>query len=470
MKSHTVMKNLFGKRSRNVVVGKKKNVVVVGKKKKKSGRRKNNNVRINNTVGGRKNIVPSRRLRKINIDIYCQLTFTDGVYQFYVEDSEVSYLNLGSLLYQSEEFNRWRLLSYNYKIIGANLNIDFNRKMKEGERYPKLCLWTMTTLNVQSDIKIDNNVMKLDMTNNGMKIYRIRFNRRTSEDEELQWKKTSEVSMPKAYVKIGQLETGVEETEDEHLIIGSVHIGYTMKCLLRDSVYTPEMEIVNNGLKDIAELEKEENEIKKKIEEKYKARAHETIELNYLKKENNDNEEEEEKEEEEEDEIIENEEDEIENQEAPKNIEETESTGTISNHVPVKQIFHPEEKAGQVNESMKVNQDLENINIEKEKKKAQIQEMKKKNEKILKEGMNKMTDPGIKNDPYIKVLQQTTMGEKVNSKSSSRENSKDQKGKSKMKKIKMFPIKAEPTRLKSRITNIENKKESCDSVGPIGLE
>ena len=185
----------------------------------------------NRAEGGFKSLNAKAKYQQVNIDIYADLVVTSGIYGFMINNTSFSMLDLTVRLESSDEFQRWRVKSYYFKVNKVNISINVCRIPNSGEYYPKVYLWCETALISQIDISTSPIPMKLKLDSLGTKNYNFEFNKSTSLITELGWTKTS---MPSSLLYIGQLEDAIVSGSEDTVKLGRVHISIPVIFRLLD--------------------------------------------------------------------------------------------------------------------------------------------------------------------------------------------------------------------------------------------
>jgi hypothetical protein len=264
-------------------------------------RRKNTNVltngklEINRVEGGRKSVSNTGNILNATIEIYGRLCAkktgsADNGYIYVLQRASDSYgsnfstLNINSELNQSTEFMVNRRKSLEYRVVNITTVFDYVRVPSSGDVFNKLLCWYTTDKVTPIGKDHENNVMKLNMYNNGIKQYGMIFNRNNMNDDSLGWINSTTDFPGRLTLTIDSVDTNYLNTESQQIltVLGTVKICVnvlfketdtsrtllTEKMLLIDKLEKElnELKLQNEKLKRIGEKKQELNDLIEQVE------------------------------------------------------------------------------------------------------------------------------------------------------------------------------------------------------------
>jgi len=186
--------------------------------------------------------------------------------------SNFSTLDISSELNQSTEFMLNKNKSLEYRVVSVTSVFDYVRVPSSGDVFNKMLCWYTTDKVVPFGYAYENNVMKLNMYNNGVKQYGMVLNRNNMNDDNLGWIKSANEFPGTIRLTVNSIDKNFLMTQSEQIL----HVLGTIKVcvnVLFKETDTSRSSLMGNMLL-IGKLEKELNELKlqneklKKIGEK----------------------------------------------------------------------------------------------------------------------------------------------------------------------------------------------------------
>jgi hypothetical protein len=250
----------------------------------------NGKIEINRVDGGRKNVSNTGNVFNATIEIFGRLCTVydqnlDGD-KYVLQKASDNYastsveIDISSELNHSTEFMINKKKSLEYRVVNVTTVFDYVRVPNSGDLFNKLLCWYTTDKVVPYGYAHENNVMKLNMYNNGLKQYGMILNSNNTKDDNLGWI-SSETDFPGTLkLTIGSVDSNY--LEQGHLSDAPTRLGHMKICV---NVLFKETDTTKTDLMEkvllIDKLEKELNELKLQ-NEKLKRIGEKKQELNDL--------------------------------------------------------------------------------------------------------------------------------------------------------------------------------------------
>jgi len=242
----------------------------------------NGKLEINRVDGGRKSVSNTGNILNATIEIFGRLCakYEDSIggFRYVLQRASNNYsstdveINVSSELNRSTEFTVNRKKSLEYRVVSVTSVFDYVRVPSSGDVFNRLLAWYTTDKVLPHGYVHENNVMKLNMYNNGIKQYGMILNKNNMKDENLGWL-TSETDFP-GFIKlsISAVDTNFlyRPNDEDFYILGPIKICVNVLFKETDTVKTDLMEkvlLIDKLEKELSEL-KLQNEKLKKIGEK----------------------------------------------------------------------------------------------------------------------------------------------------------------------------------------------------------
>jgi len=249
----------------------------------------NGKLEINRVDGGRKSVSNTGNVLNATIEIYGRLCAkktgdTNNGYSYVLQRASDSYssnfstLDISSELNQSTEFMVNKKKSLEYRVVNVTSVFDYVRVPSSGDVFNRLLCWYTTDKVTPFGTEHENNVMKLNMYNNGIKQYGMILNTNNTNDDNLGWIRSTNDYPGIIKLSVSSIDTNFLPTSSDILVVlGPIKICVNVLFKETDTSRTTLME----KMLEIDKLEKELNELKLQ-NEKLKRIGEKKQELNDL--------------------------------------------------------------------------------------------------------------------------------------------------------------------------------------------
>jgi hypothetical protein len=203
---------------------------------------KNNGIEINKAEGGFKNIVNSGIVDTVGINRYYEIIVKkyNNEWSYQIKDNLYSNDNIDitDILNQSDEFKNKLMNSSQYWVKNVMCSFDYTRIPSAGDNLPKLLMFpTMDKISVE-DPKIETNVMKLDMSHNGVKNFNFIINNKNTNVLNTGWQDSHYIWNGNCKLNVesqGTINITDESETLQVVVLGVLKITITVLVRLQDS-------------------------------------------------------------------------------------------------------------------------------------------------------------------------------------------------------------------------------------------
>jgi hypothetical protein len=262
--------------------------------KKNSNVLTNGKLEINRVDGGRKSVCNTGNVLNATIEIYGRLCAkktgdTNNGYTYVLQRASDSYgsnfstLDINSELNQSTEFMVNRKKSLEYRVVNVTTVFDYVRVPSSGDVFNRLLCWYTTDKVTPFGTDHENNVMKLNMYNNGIKQYGTVLNRNNMNEDNVSWIRSTNEYPGIIRLTVNSIDTNFLPGSQEILVVlGPIKVCVNVlfketdtsrstlmeKMLLIDKLEKEmnELKIQNEKLKRIGEKKQELNDLIEQVE------------------------------------------------------------------------------------------------------------------------------------------------------------------------------------------------------------
>jgi hypothetical protein len=197
---------------------------------------------INRAEGGFKRITLPTKTLGIGINLYGRLLAqkigNNWEYRLGMESDNYAgreYLNLTNYLNDSSEFIERLQTSSQYKVLGVNISLGYNRIPAAGDCLSKLILFYNTDKITVNSPRIQTNTMELNMNTTGTKNFNIRLNRSNIKEEHCGWLDSIGLYPAKLLLHVSAMDANfLSESVQTTLTLGTIKITFNVLTRIQD--------------------------------------------------------------------------------------------------------------------------------------------------------------------------------------------------------------------------------------------
>jgi hypothetical protein len=239
-------------------------------------RRRNNRnkgsqgIEVNKAEGGFKSITIPYRSQGIGINVFARLVIVkvgdDWVYKLAPENenyAQYQSYNLVNMLNWSTEFTDRLKSSSQYLVQGVRISISNDRVPEARDRLSKLLLSVRTNKVQVQDPRIQNNVMRLNMNQQGTKNFNFNINATNMLKDYVGWQEAENLYNGTIYLHLDAQDTNhINDDTETTVILGTVKITFSIITRIQDYMKAREPTKMITTEDKIKELEDKIKELK----------------------------------------------------------------------------------------------------------------------------------------------------------------------------------------------------------------